>query len=134
MNGDGKPSPTLISSHIYKWLDNALDAGISEFDFWNMTLGELDRAIASKHRMIKAQAQEKASFDYILADLIGRSVARVHSSANTMPEISEVYPSLFDSKEIEEVRQEQKDKLSALRFELFAKSHNDKFREVATEE
>ena len=132
MNGDAKASPQLRSSHIYKWLDNALDAGITEQEFWNMTLGELDRAVASKHRMIKAKAQEKASFDYILADLIGRSVARVHSSANTMPDISEVYPSLFDSKEIEEARQEQKDKLSALRFELFAKSHNDKFREAAT--
>ena len=133
MNGDGAPSPQLISSHIYKWLDNALDAGITEFDFWHMTLAELDRAMASKHRMLKAQAQEKASFDYILAELIGRSIARLQSSANTMPDISEVYPSLFDSKEIEEARQEQRMKLSAIRFELFAKSHNEKFREAAKE-
>lgn len=81
--------------------------------------------------MLKAQAQEKASFDYLLADLIGRSVARVHSSANTMPEISEVYPSLFDSQEIQEKRQEQKAELSALRFKLFAKSYNDRFKEAA---
>ena len=96
-----------------------------------MTLAELDRAMASRHRMIKAQAQEKASFDYLLADLIGKSIARIHSSANTMPEISEVYPSLFDSQEIQEKRQEQKAELSALRFKLFAKSYNDRFKEVA---
>lgn len=131
MDGDSKKSPPLISDYVYIWLDNALDAGLTERDFWEMTLAELERAMASKRRMLKAQAQEKASFDYLLADLIGRSVARVHSSANTMPEISEVYPSLFDSKEIQEKRQEQKAELSALRFKLFAKSYNDRFREAA---
>ena len=87
--------------------------------------------MASKRRMIKARAQEKASFDYILADLIGKSVARIYSSANTIPEISEVYPSLFDSQEIQEKKQEQKAELSALRFKLFAKSYNDRFKEAA---
>lgn len=130
MDGDSKPSP-LISDYVYTWLDNALDAGITEYEFWNMTLAEFERAMASKRRMIKAQSQEKASFDYLLADLIGKSIARLHSSANTMPEISEVYPSLFDSKEIQEKRQEQKAELSALRFKLFAKSYNDRFKEVA---
>ena len=96
-----------------------------------MTLAELDRAMASKRRMLKAQAQEKASFDYILADLIGKSVARIYSSTNTIPEISEVYPSLFDSQEIQEKKQEQKAELSALRFKLFAKSYNDRFKEAA---
>ena len=85
----------------------------------------------SKRRMLRAQAQEKASFDYILADLIGKSVARIHSSSNSMPEISEVYPSLFDSAEIQQKKQEQKAELSALRFKLFAKSYNDRFREAA---
>lgn len=120
-----------MSDYVYTWLDNALDAGIAERDFWEMTLAELERALASKRRMIKAQAQEKASFDYLLADLIGKSVARIHSSANHMPEISEVYPSLFDSKEIQEKRQAQKAELSALRFKLFAKSYNDRFKEAA---
>lgn len=112
-------------------MDNALDAGLTEHEFWNMTLAELERALASKRRMLKAQAQEKASFDYLLADLIGKSVARIYSSANTVPEISDVYPSLFDSKEIQEKRQEQKAELSALRFKLFAKSYNDRFKEAA---
>lgn len=80
---------------------------------------------------MRAQAQEKASFDYILADLIGKSVARIYSSSNSIPEISEVYPSLFDSKEIQEKRQAQKAELSALRFKLFAKSYNDRFKEAA---
>lgn len=96
-----------------------------------MTLAELERSIKSKRRVEKVRAQEKASFDYILADLIGRSVARTQSSANKMPEIGAVYPSLFDTKEIEEKKAEKKAELSALRFKLFAKAHNEKFNKEA---
>lgn len=128
------PSPFLFSNYIYKWLDNALDYGISEYDFWNMTIAELTRAIASKKRIQKQQAQEKASFDYILADLIGRSISRLYSSSATVPEIAEVYPSLFDSKEIEEEKQEKRDELSILRFKQFAQSYNKKFKKEVGKE
>lgn len=80
---------------------------------------------------MKQQAQEKASYDYILADLIGRSMARVYSSANTMPEISAVYPSLFDSEEIKEKKAEKQAELSTIRFKQFAESYNKKFKEGA---
>lgn len=65
----------------------------------------------------------------MLADLIGKSVGRIYNSANVMPDISEVYPSLFDSVEIQEKKQENKDELSALRFKLFAESFNKKFED-----
>ena len=118
----------MFADFIYKWLDNALDYGISENDFWNMTLSELTRAIESKKRIDKARLQEKATFDYTLANLIGKSISRIYSSSNKMPDISEVYPTLFDSKEIEEKKQENKNKLSALRFKQFADSFNSKFK------
>lgn len=95
-----------------------------------MTLAEIGRAIESAKRMEKKRAQEKASFDYILADLIGRSIARIHSSSNNMPRIDEVYPSLFEHEEIEEKLQEKKDELSALRFKQFTESFNKRFKEV----
>lgn len=107
--------------------------GISEHDFWDLTIAELIRLIDSKKRMLKAQAQERASFDYILADLIGRSVSRIYNSSNRIPSIEEVYPSLFDSKEIEEKKAEKKAELSALRFKQFADSFNKRFKEVAKE-
>lgn len=118
----------LFSEIAYKWLDNALDYGITESDFWNMTIAEIERAIASKKRIMKVQAQEKASFDYILADLIGRSIGRIYSSATTIPEIATAYPSLFDNQEVEEKRAEKKAELSALRFKQFAQSFNKKFK------
>ena len=99
-----------------------------------MTIAELDRLIESKKRIQKREQQDKASFDYILADLIGRSIARLYSSSAHMPEISEAYPTLFDSEEIQEKKQEKKDELSALRFKQFAQSYNKKFnKEVGKE-
>ena len=98
-----------------------------------MTLAELERLVESKKRTQKVQAQERASYDYILADLIGKSVSRIYSSSAHMPEISEVYPTLFDSKEVEIQKQEKKAELSALRFKQFANSYNKKFKEVQRE-
>lgn len=114
-----------------KWLDSALDMGISENEFWEMTVAELTRAVKSKKRQLKQQAQERASADYILADLIGRSVSRIYSSSATIPSISEAYPSLFDAEVIEEQTAAKRDELSALRFKQFANSFNAKFKEGA---
>ena len=92
-----------------------------------MTIGEINRAVASKKRMIKAEAQERASFDYVLADLIARSIARLHSSSATMPDISSAYPTLFDSEEIKQKKKEKAAELSAIRFRQFAESFNKRF-------
>lgn len=111
-------------------LNNALDYGISEHDFWNMTFAELDRLVASKKRMEKYEAKEKATYDYILAALIGRAFAAGMDSKATFPEIYEVYPSLFDN-DRERQKQEQRIQLSALRFKQFAHSYNNRHKEVA---
>lgn len=117
---------------MYKWLDTALDVGISEHDFWNMTLAEFGRVLDSKKRQDKLRAQEQATMDYVLGDLIGRSIARIYNSSANYPEIAEVYPTLFDSKEIEQKKAEKKAELSALRFKQFANFHNNKInKEVA---
>jgi hypothetical protein len=94
-----------------------------------MTITELERKIESIKRVYKQEQQTKASFDYILADLIGRSIARIYNSSNEMPSISAVYPTLFDSKEEQERQIEKKANLSAARFRQFANSFNSKFKE-----
>ena len=96
-----------------------------------MTLAEINRAANSKIRMTKIEDEKKASFDYILADLIGRSISRVYNSSNKMPSLSEAYPSLFSKEEEVETIQQKKNELSALRFKQFANSHNKRFKEVA---
>jgi hypothetical protein len=71
--------------------------------------------------------------DYVLADLIGRSIARIHSSSAKLPSLAEAYPSLFDVEEVEDKIQEKKDELSALRIKQFAQSFNSRFKEVGKE-
>lgn len=95
-----------------------------------MTLLEIERAIKSKIRMEKVRAKEKATYDYIHANLIGLSVGRLFSSSAEYPPIEQVYPSLFeeDVKAKEQDIIEKKAELSALRFKQFADSHNKKFK------
>ena len=87
-----------------------------------MSIAEIDRAIKAK----KKAEQRKASFDYVLADLIGRSIARAYNSENTMPTLAEAYPTLFDRQEEENALQQAQDDLSVLRFKQFANSLNRK--------
>ena len=92
-----------------------------------MTISEIQRAVNSKLKVKKIEAQEKATFDYTLANLFAKSMARLYSSSARLPEISEVYPTLFDSEAIKQQRQEKLAELSALRFKQFAQAHNKKF-------
>ena len=82
---------------------------------------------------MKREAQERASADYILGDLIGRSIARIYSSSARYPDINTAYPTLFDSKQLEEKKRAQKEELSVLRFKQFAQSYNKRFKEVPKE-
>lgn len=131
--GNSPQPPFFYSNHIYKMLDNALDYGISEKEFWEMTFAELDRLVASRQRMDKHRAKEKATYDYILAIMIGRAFAAGMDNKATFPEIHEVYPALFSAQEREIQKREQSNQLSALRFKQFAHSYNKKFKEVAND-
>ena len=108
-----------------------MDYGITEFEFWEMTPAEIKRAVDSKIRVLRVQAQEKSSFDYIQAQLIIKGISIVLGSKENFPAIEDVYPSLFT--ELIEAQQEkirqQKENLSVLRFKQFAQSYNNKFKE-----
>lgn len=93
-----------------------------------MTISEITRMAKSKQRTTITASKERAVFDYLLADLIGKSVSRIYSKSARMPELYEVYPSLFEQEDIEEKKQEQRDTLSALRFKQFAQSYNKRFK------
>lgn len=115
-------------------LDNALDYGVSEQEFWDMTIGELDRLVSSRQRTEKYRLKEKATMDYTLALLIGRAV-RGGDEEHPFPELYEIYPDLFFDN-AEKRRQEKEDRqaeLSAIRFIQFAESFNSKFDKEANE-
>jgi hypothetical protein len=98
-----------------------------------MTIAELKRAMNSKLRVKKMEAREKATFDYTLAQVIGRACGMAFGTVKSeFPDIASVYPTLFDSEEIKRKKQERQAELSALRFKQFAESFNQKFnKEVA---
>jgi hypothetical protein len=92
-----------------------------------MTIAEIQRAVESKVRVKQTELKERASFDYILADLIGRSCARLMSASAEMPSIENAYPSLFAKEETQNKAEERKQELSAIRFRQFADSFNKRF-------
>ena len=95
-----------------------------------MTVGEVGRAIASKQKLLRIQAQERASFDYIQAGLIVKGISITLGAKEDYPTLEKVYPELFD--DVIEAQQEklkqQKMNLSALRFQQFAQSYNRNFK------
>ena len=115
-------------------LDNALDCGLSEREFWDMTIGELERYIDSVHRMEVHRLKERATMDYTHALLVGRAI-RGSTEENPFPDLYEVYPKLFldELNEKEEKEQALQDEISAIRFIQFAESFNSKFDKEANE-
>lgn len=93
-----------------------------------MTPGEVTREIESKERVKKIESQEKASFDYLQAGLIGKYISVILDGKGSIPPIEEVYTGLFDDviQQQQEERQRKQDELSALRFRQFAQSYNNK--------
>ena len=110
-------------------LENVLDYGISEADFWDMTIGEIDRMARSKIRVKKMEAQERATYDYIQAALIVKGVGITLGSKEDFPLLEEVYPDIFPDlvEKKQELAKEQKQLLSTIRFKQFAQAYNKKF-------
>ena len=106
-----------------------MDYGISEFDFWNMTLREIENYIKSRLRVRKMEAQEKATYDYIQATLIIKGVGIALGSKDEFPTVEQTYPGIFEdlAEKHQEELQQKKDELSALRFKQFAQSYNQKY-------
>ena len=95
-----------------------------------MTIGEVDRAIESKNRLIKIETQNKATYDYIQATLIVKGISICLGDKSSFPTIQEVYPGVFNEviQEQEEKIKQRKMELSALRFKQFAQSYNNNFK------
>lgn len=135
MGEEDNPSPKTLSELVYITLERALDYGITEDRFWEMTLNEIHREVESKIRVKKVSNQERASYDYVLAQLIVRGVSKVLGDKSSYPSIEEAYPGVFDDviAERKAKEEERKINLSALRFKQFAESYNKKYEEVAND-
>lgn len=130
MGDEDNSSPKSLEELVYEMLDHALDCGITEKDFWDMTFAEIQRAVDSRIRIQKTEAQHRATYDYILANLIIKGVSKVLGDKSDYPTIESAYPGIFD--DIAEAQrakvEEQKMNLSALRFKQFANSYNERLK------
>lgn len=111
---------------IERLLQPAINIGLSEFDFWSMTLAEVDRYLKGAIWRHKTQAQ----YDYTLATLIGNAIGCVVGGGD-MVSLEEAYPTLFkedDEPGVEENEIMDKETMkSANNFLAFARQHNSKF-------
>lgn len=114
----------MFSEKLDAYLEIALDFGLTEWQFWEMTLAELERYLESRKRVQKREAQEKAFADYRLADLIGYSMARLYSKEAKYPEIYDVYPAVFDKDAILEAQEKERNKHAFNWLQEFANSFN----------
>ena len=115
---------------LYKYLEIALDCGLKEAEFWEMTIAELNRFIESWSRVKEKKEQEAAAHNYILAGLIGRNIASYLSEEITVPPIEEIYSHLFNDR-AEKAKEEKINKAteaSVARFKQFANFHNKKLK------
>ena len=109
-----------------------MEYGLKERDFWEMTPAEVAREVSAINRARTIALQERATFDYIHAQLITKGVSIVLGDKTPFPQIHDVYPNIFDSV-IEEQKAkiaEQKAKLSASRFRQFAQSYNNRHKQM----
>ena len=118
----------MFTNHIYKWLETCLDYGIKENEFWNMSISELTRQVESYKRVEKKRLQEKATYDYIQANLIGLYIGRVYSSSVNILSLEEAYKGLFDDDEIQEQKKKHLEELSIIRFKQFTQQFNNNFK------
>lgn len=97
-----------------------------------MTPAEITRAVESKNRVAILEAKQKATFDYIQANLIIKGVSLCLGDKSSYPTIQQAYPNLFDDviEEQKEKIQGKQDTLSVIRFKQFAQSYNNQYKGV----
>lgn len=112
-----------MSEIVYQHLQPAINLGLDEFKFWEMTVAEVSRWEEGAMWRLKSKAQ----FDYVLADLIGISSARMMSDDVKYPSLEDAYPNLFEQTPDEIMEQKKEEEIATQnlnRFMEFAMKHN----------
>ena len=106
----------------------ALQVGISAYDYWSMTYGEIIDSIKAFKENERLRVREVAGFNYQLANLIGLSVARIMDKDAKYPSLKESFPNIFDDL-IENDEPIQQDwQIAKARLMEYAEANNKKER------
>jgi hypothetical protein len=79
-------------------LIQCLAIGLSRQEFFNSTLKEVTQYVEAYNKQQQSKLEEQAYFDWMLANLIGSSVARLMSKDAKFPKLEEAYPFVKDNK------------------------------------
>ena len=127
--GDTEQSSEVITfeSQMMELLEQCMSIGMREEDFYNSTIKQITRYVESYNKQQENQLQEKAFFDYQLANLIGMSVARLLSKDAKYPTFEKAYP--FINKDAKtEVDEEWEMEVQHNRLREWAEQINKKFK------
>lgn len=84
--------PQTFEEMIDSMLEQCMIIGMTENDFYNSTLAQVTRYVKSYQDKQQRDMEEKAFFDWQLANLVGISVGRLMSKNAQFPKLEEAYP------------------------------------------
>lgn len=90
----------LIQYH----LNRISQYGLTEEQFYRLTVGEIKRLAESYHLEEKEHFKRQAEMDYIQSNLIASNVSTIFSNKNKILSFEEVYGHLFTEDEIEKMK------------------------------
>lgn len=124
--GDSSSEPLTFESHMMDLLEKCMSIGMREEDFYHSTLAQINRYVESYNKRQENQLQEKAYFDYQLANLIGLSVSRLLNKNAKYPEFRKAYPfiKIDTEKEVDEEWEMEKQHIKLMEW---AEQMNKKF-------
>lgn len=133
VQGDSEPVSDTSSesitfeSHMMNLLQQCMSIGMREEDFYNSTLAQITRYVESYNKQQQNKLQEKAYFDYQLANLIGVSVSRLLSKDAKYPTFEKAYPFINQSVQFKEVDEEWEMEVQRNKLREWAEQINKKF-------
>ena len=83
-----------------------LEAGLDAMRFWDMTYFEIKEHIKAYAKRNKESMREKAILSYNHAHLIAQLVGISFSGEGKVPQLHDIYPSLFDAPELQGQQQD----------------------------
>lgn len=124
-------NPNSKDKCFFSLRDKAIECGMDEDKFWSSTYGEVIRYIIAYTNKLKTDIKMSLRSAHLTADLVGASVARLFDSEIKFPDITEMYPSLFEEEIQELEKQKEIERLNTLKenFANFAKAFSEKARE-----
>ena len=97
-NDEINNEPQTFEEMCNDMLIQCLAIGLSRQEFFNSTLKEVTQYVEAYNKQQQSKLEEQAYFDWMLANLIGSSVARLMSKDAKFPKLEEAYPFVKDNK------------------------------------